>query len=63
MSNSSDSDSQTIVHDPMTTMLRGLERINRKKHFAEAENTIIFYVCSPKFFISIVSWLVGHKGS
>ena len=33
MSNSSDSDSQTIVHDPMTTMLRGLERINREKSF------------------------------
>ena len=26
-----------------------------KKHFAESENTIIFYVCSPKFFISTVS--------
>ena len=30
MSNSSDSDSQMIVHDPMTTV-RSLERINREK--------------------------------
>ena len=31
MSNSSDSNSQTIVHDPMMTMLRSFERINREK--------------------------------
>ena len=30
MSNSSDSDSQMIVHDPMTTV-RSLERINKEK--------------------------------
>ena len=64
MSNSSDSDSQTIAHDPMMTMLRSLERINKEKTFCRVGKYHNLLYLFPQIFQKhCFLVLVGQKGS